>query len=214
MEGGDLASFIHHLHHNLFSEGALLKLLADCVRGVAYLHHQLSIAHFDIKPGNILLDVTKKRAKIADFGMAVNPQRVAVNTPRGTFQYMPPELYSAIRADWRVDVWSLGLTFYELASGAHPFYFDLTGLSEEAIKIQMRTKILSTTIPPLTSRYFQPSPDLVLLISQMLETRQKQRPLIAEVLNSNILIRVLLTGILCLTGPPRSTYTLFSYSYR
>ena len=115
--------------------------------GLVYLHQRLCVAHFDIKPENILLDATKKRAKIADFGMAVNPANVDVSTPRCTFQYMPPELYSSIRADWRVDVWSLGLTFYELATGTHPFYFDLTGLTQDEIKVQMREKIQSTTIP-------------------------------------------------------------------
>ena len=215
LEGGDLATFMNHLHLNLFSEKALLRLLADCVIGIAYLHQNLGVAHFDIKPENILLDGTKKRAKIADFGMAVNPTRVNVSTPRGTFQYMPPELYSAIRADWRVDVWSLGLTFYELATGTHPFYFDLTGLTQEEIKVQMRGKILSTTIPPLTGRYFQPSPDLIQLIGKMLDTRQAQRPLIAEVINSNILLRVVLTGILIVSlggaAPPPQLHYSFCF---
>ena len=195
MEGGNLADLMYDIQHSLFSESALLVLLTDCARGLAHLHNNIHVAHFDIKPANILLDSARRRAKLADFGLALNPDETSVDYPRGTFRYMPPELYSSNRADYRVDVWSLGLSFYEFAAGKHPFHIEEANLSEEEKKIQLRAKILSNPVPELTSRFFQISNDLVQLLAHMLEKNKEERPLIQEILESKIIRVVTLTGI-------------------
>lgn len=195
LEGGDLGDLKRLIRRTMFSEAALVALLTDCIRALCYLNQNMQLAHFDIKPQNILLEVGQRRAKLADFGLACNPELTVIKYPRGTYRYMPPELYSEIRADYRVDVWSLGITFYEVASGEHPFQLDENQLLGADEKILLRSKILaSSKIAPLTSRYFQVSSDFANLIARMLEPRQSERPHSAEIRDAPLIQTVILSG--------------------
>src|SRR5207249_4318711 len=79
-----------------------------------YAHRQ-GIQHRDIKPSNLLLDTTGT-VWVADFGLAkADDQQNLTHTGDvlGTLRYMPPEAFDG-KADARGDVYSLGLTLYEL----------------------------------------------------------------------------------------------------
>ncbi|HUE71327.1 MAG TPA: protein kinase [Pirellulaceae bacterium] len=83
----------------------------------AALHyaHEQAVLHRDIKPSNLLLD-TRGTVWVTDFGLAkADDQRDLTNTGDvlGTLRYMAPEMFSG-QADRRSDVYSLGLTLYEL----------------------------------------------------------------------------------------------------
>lgn len=81
---------------------------------LAYAHGQ-GIIHRDIKPSNLLLD-TRGAAWVADFGLAKahdQPDLTHTGDLLGTLRYMPPEAFGG-RADSRGDIYSLGLTLYEL----------------------------------------------------------------------------------------------------
>ena len=98
--------------------------------------HRQRLVHRDLKPGNIML--TKSGAKLLDFGLA-RPVGMgaapgsSTNTPTmtrpltaegsivGTFHYMAPEQLEGAEPDPRTDVWSLGVTLYEMATGKHAF---------------------------------------------------------------------------------------------
>ena len=194
MEGGTLVNLMRDIPHTLFSENAMLVLLTDCIRALAHLHQELHLAHFDIKPSNILLDSARRRAKLADFGLALNPELITVDYPRGTYRYMPPELYSENPADYRVDIWSLGISFYEVSVGKHPFHLDDANLSDEETKMQTRMMVLADPVPPLTSRFFQISSDFSNLIEHMMEKNQQARPLVQELLASKLVQNVLMKG--------------------
>ena len=97
--------------------------------------HRQGIVHRDLKPGNVML--TKSGVKLLDFGLAkaVAPPEAKAGltslptqqgltqegTILGTFQYMAPEQLEGKEADARTDIFALGATLYEMATGKKAF---------------------------------------------------------------------------------------------
>ena len=83
--------------------------------------HGKGIVHRDLKPGNIM--IAKSGIKVLDFGLAKSEQDETVTASRmvlGTPAYMAPEQREGKPADARSDIYSFGLVFYEMLSGARP----------------------------------------------------------------------------------------------
>lgn len=97
------------------------------------LKHSVSfdILHGDIKPGNILL-TSDGAVKLSDFGLA---RRLSQTTDAptdfaGTPSYMAPEAVEPSSADVRSDMYSLGVTLFEMAFGRLPYTFDGSSISD------------------------------------------------------------------------------------
>jgi len=87
--------------------------------------HTYGIVHRDLKPENVI-QTPSGVVKILDFGLAIAEQRVdprltQTGTIVGTPAYLAPEQVLGQRADFRTDLFALGLLLYELASGMNPF---------------------------------------------------------------------------------------------
>jgi CRP-like cAMP-binding protein len=94
-------------------------ILLQVCSGLAYAHRQ-GIVHQDIKPGNIFIQADD-RVKIVDFGLACRPGDVDNLCWPGTVFYSSPEYIQGDPVDVRSDIYSLGITAYEMVTGQKPF---------------------------------------------------------------------------------------------
>jgi serine/threonine-protein kinase len=99
----------------------VLHVLYQMCEALAYAHDK-KIVHRDIKTGNTMWTRDKK-AKIMDFGLAKVVEEVRNHTTlvSGTPYYMSPEQTLGRNVDHRTDIYSLGVTIFELATGTLPF---------------------------------------------------------------------------------------------
>jgi eukaryotic-like serine/threonine-protein kinase len=119
--------------------------------------HRQGIVHRDLKPGNVML--TKSGVKLLDFGlakaMAPPPSQSSLTalptqqgltqegTILGTFQYMAPEQLEGKEADARTDIFALGATLYEMATGRKAF----SGTSQASLI----SSIMTADPPPVST---------------------------------------------------------------
>jgi Nif-specific regulatory protein len=144
---------------------ALYDVILQIASALHHIHH-LGIIHLDLKPSNILVDEAG-RAKIMDFGVAVESRQVLDRQIRGSLHYMPPEVLKQDRVDSRADLYSLGMTLYETVTGALPGYGKP---SIEVIRMH-----LDEEIRPPSSINPRVPPELERIIMKLLEKDPRHR---------------------------------------
>ncbi|MFH1746571.1 MAG: protein kinase [Planctomycetota bacterium] len=100
-------------------------LIAEVADGLEHAHVQ-GVIHRDVKPHNLLLGATDGRLHLTDFGLARltdQPHLTVSGEVMGTPAYLSPEQIKGERAgiDHRTDIYSLGVTLYELITRCKPF---------------------------------------------------------------------------------------------
>ncbi|XP_067005047.1 dual specificity mitogen-activated protein kinase kinase 4 isoform X2 [Anabrus simplex] len=116
--------FIYEKLKQRIPERILGKITVATVKALNYLKEKLRIIHRDVKPSNILLD-KRGNIKLCDFGISGQlVDSIARTRDAGCRPYMAPERIDPQRArgyDVRSDVWSLGITLMEVATGHFPY---------------------------------------------------------------------------------------------
>lgn len=124
LTGGSLESELHRSGRVEPLRAA--KWMLETARGLAAAHAE-GLIHRDIKPANLMLD-REGHVKIGDFGLAKATTQATRLTGSGYFLgspgYLSPEQCRGEELDGRSDIYSLGVTFYELLSGQIPFSGD------------------------------------------------------------------------------------------
>ena len=117
MPGGSVSGLLKEF--NKLPTNVVLRYTRDMVRGLRYLHSK-SVIHRDLKPANILL-LLDGTCKLADFGASLFLQKIGQDgKSMGTPLYMSPEACKG-KACYVSDIWSLGITVYEMLSGDLPY---------------------------------------------------------------------------------------------
>ncbi|WP_196138907.1 serine/threonine-protein kinase [Aliikangiella sp. G2MR2-5] len=98
------------------------QLMIQITDALDYAHKQ-NVVHRDIKPANIIYDDDIQRVTLTDFGIAyvTDQSKTRTGTIVGSPFYMSPEQVMGKKVDGRSDIFSLGVTFYQLLSGHLPF---------------------------------------------------------------------------------------------
>ena len=120
LQGTSLTTFTDK--KKLLAPTKALELCARTAEGLDYAHNQ-GVIHRDIKPANILYSLREDLLKISDFGVArlTDNNRTKTGIVLGTPMYMSPEQLNAEDLTGHSDLFSLGVTLYELLVGEVPF---------------------------------------------------------------------------------------------
>jgi eukaryotic-like serine/threonine-protein kinase len=119
VDGSDLRK---HIRERDLAFQEMLEICRRLCIGLDFLH-QNRVVHRDIKPENFMLTRDKRHVKIVDFGLSkanTNWRTRWMKEGGGTRKYMSPEQLAKKNIDARSDIFSFGLTMYELFVGKHP----------------------------------------------------------------------------------------------
>lgn len=129
--------------------------------------HEQKVVHRDVKPGNIIFDLDKGQLKVTDFGIAclTDNSRTRTGTVLGSPYYMSPEQIAGKKVDGRSDLFSLGVTLYQLFTGYLPFegdsmaslLYQITNEKPKAIR-KLRSE-LPTCVTRLINKALEKNPD-------------------------------------------------------
>ncbi|XP_004074142.1 death-associated protein kinase 2 isoform X2 [Oryzias latipes] len=125
ISGGELFDFIAEKDNLLETEA--IQFMKQILEGLRFMHSN-NIAHFDLKPENIMLSEKvspQLNVKLIDFGLAYRfHQGQEYKSTSGTPQYVAPEVISFEPLSTAADMWSIGVITYILLSGMSPFQGD------------------------------------------------------------------------------------------
>ncbi len=167
MPGGDLRKRLLSLERLPASE---VERIARGVLATLQAAHEQGIVHRDLKPRNILFSA-EGNPKIADFGLARSVTAAGLfehGVIAGTPEYTAPETVTSSLWDARSDLYALGCTLYEAATGSPPF---MANTPAEVLRLQIEGEV-----PPLDAEAFGSQSRLAALVGELLRKDPNERP--------------------------------------
>ncbi|KAM8973537.1 dual specificity mitogen-activated protein kinase kinase 5 [Pelodytes ibericus] len=165
MDGGSLDVY------RKIPEQVLGRISVAVLKGLTYLW-SLKILHRDVKPSNMLVN-TRGQVKLCDFGVSTQLVNSIAKTYVGTNAYMAPERIAGEQYGIHSDVWSLGISFMELALGRFP-YPQIQKNHGSLMPLQILQCIVDEDSPVLPVGEF--SEAFVHFITQCMRKMPKERP--------------------------------------
>jgi len=149
--GGNMHDII--VEHGALPFGSLLSYTKQIMSAIQFCHTN-GISHSDIKPQNIIID-KHGRAKLADFGLSQIIQGGAISAYfHGSPLSLAPEVLKKVPYDpFKADIWSLGVTFYIMATGHAPW--KASSRSDYLNQIVSGTEIYYGGVNPEYSQFLQ-----------------------------------------------------------
>jgi len=152
-------------------EQRTLKIINNVLDALQYAHSH-GVIHRDVKPANIIID-DDDNVKVLDFGIAkMAGERGMTQTGQriGTVSYMSPEqIRTPQDIDIRSDIFSLGVTMFEMLSGRLPYNTDTDS------DFEIMNQIVQSALPDPRSYYPQISERTVIILNRMLEKDRDNR---------------------------------------
>lgn len=149
----------------LLSVQEVYEIVASVADALSYAHAQ-NIVHRDIKPANILYDADTGQVKVADFGIAriVDDSKTKTGDMLGSPVYMSPEQLKGSKVTGASDIYSLGVTLYQLLTGVLPYNGDSIAnlayliLNKKYISVREVRPELSTGIVRIVNKAMHKEP--------------------------------------------------------
>jgi len=164
---GDLKSIINFNYpKGIHDEIALATIIKYCLEAIVCLN-QNNWFHRDVKASNILLD-KDGTCCLGDYGVSSVIKKEGNNTFVGSLCWMAPEVALNLEYNYKIDIWSLGITAIELANGKPP-YLNLPPI--QFVEISKSNKI-----PTLNDEIFKFSDEFKNFINSCLIKDPKKRP--------------------------------------
>ena len=183
-ENGDLNKLLEtNINKKVyFKENILINWLCQICSALKYIHYK-KIIHRDIKPANIFMN-NLGQIKLGDFGISKNLKNLELASSFvGSAYYTAPEMIYEEKYSYEIDIWALGVTFYELMNLRKPFRAEYP-----AIYLEIKNK----EVDEINNIYSKPFRNL---IYQMLKKNPKERPKADDILN-NLFIKEKIKGLI------------------
>jgi len=144
----------------------VLSIIARVSEALGYAHQQ-NVVHRDIKPANIMYEPESDTAKVTDFGIAriTDSSKTKTGMVLGTPSYMSPEQLAGKKVEGRSDLFSLGVTLYQMLCGSLPFQGDSMAqlmfkiANEQHPDIRTLKPALPACVAAVTNRALAKDPD-------------------------------------------------------
>ena len=176
-DGGDLKMKLDEQKskNEYFDENILLDWFMQICFALLFIHNK-KIIHRNIKPSNIFL-MKKDFVKLGDFEVAKNVSSTLSHTKTivTTLEYSAPEILNNQKYSFGVDIWSLGVTFYQLITLNYPFEGDSNDEIEKNIR---ERKIKEIPKDCIIDKSF------IELIYKMMSLNPKDRPTAEQILEN------------------------------